>query len=498
MNTVLGIDLGTQSLKVVFYDYRARKVVASAAAPLKVLRDQHGRAEQESGWWLAALEKALQDVPADVRASVRAVGVSGQQHGFVAVDAHGKVLAPVKLWCDTATQAEADEITAACGGRDQCIGYSGNPMLTGYTAPKIRWLKKHRPDAYREMRHVLLPHDYLNYALTGRMSMEYGDASGTGLLGVRERTWSREMLRAVDADRDLSECLPPLLQADEVAGTTTEDCSRRYGLPAGIPVAPGGGDNMMAAIGTGNVTEGKLTMSLGTSGTLFAYSDTPVIDPKGNIAGFCSSTGGWLPLLCTMNCTYATELMKVPLDVTNDQFDATIDAIEAGSDGLIMLPFFSGERTPDLPRATASLLGLNAHNCSRGHMLRATVEGATFGIRFGLDEMRGLGIDASEIVLTGGGSRSGTWCQIVADVCQLPVTLLEQDEGASFGAALQALWILERQDDQSVGIEDIVSEHVRIQPDQSRMPGEANAARYRESYAAYLRTVTHLASLYEN
>ena len=498
MNTVLGIDLGTQSLKVVFYDYRARKLVASAAAPLKVLRDQHGRAEQQAEWWLAALGSALKQVPADVRASAKAVGVSGQQHGFVPVDSQGKVLAPVKLWCDTATQREADEITAACGGRDKCIEYSGNPVLTGYTAPKIRWLAKHLPDAYREMKHVLLPHDYLNYVLTGRMAMEYGDASGTGLLDVRTRTWSGEMLRAVDADRDLSECLPPLLQAHEVLGSTSGDFSGRYGLPAGIPVAPGGGDNMMAAIGTGNVTAGQLTMSLGTSGTLFAYSDKPVVDPEGNIAAFCSSTGGWLPLLCTMNCTYATELMKGTLGVTNDQFDAAIDAIEAGSDGLIMLPFFSGERTPDFPRATASLLGLNAHNCSRGHMLRATVEGATYGIRFGLDALRNLGIDAAEIVLTGGGSRSRTWCQIVADICELPVTLLEQDEGASFGAALHALWILERRDDQSAGIENITREHVGLQSDQSMMPEVANAARYRDSYAVYLRTVTHLAPLYEN
>jgi xylulokinase len=428
-----------------------------------------------------------------VRASTQAIGVSGQQHGFVAVDAEGEVLAPVKLWCDTATQQEADEIMEACGGREKCIEYSGNPMLTGYTAPKIRWLAKHKPDAYRKLAHILLPHDYLNYVLTGNMTMEYGDASGTGLLDVRGRRWSSEMLRAVDAGRDLSPCLPPLLKADATAGTTSDAFSRRFGLPAGIPVAPGGGDNMMAAIGTGNVTTGKLTMSLGTSGTLFAYSDTPVVDPAGNIAAFCSSTGGWLPLLCTMNCTYATELMKVPLDVTNERFDAVIGAVEAGSNGLIVLPFFSGERTPNLPRATASFLGLNAHNCTRGHLLRATVEGATYGIRFGLDALRRLGLEGSGIVLTGGGANSQTWCQIVADICDLPVSLLVQDEGASFGAALHALWILERQENPSIGIEDITAEHLSHRPELSRTPDTANAARYQEGYAAYLRAVGQLA-----
>lgn len=497
MKTVSGIDLGTQSLKVVFYDYEARELVASAAAPLEVMRDNHGRAEQEADWWLAALAAALDQVPADVRASVRAIAVSGQQHGFVPVDAGGRVLAPVKLWCDTATQQEADEITEAAGGRDKCIEYSGNPVLTGYTAPKIRWLAKHKPDAYRQLTHILLPHDYLNYVLTGRMAMEFGDASGTSLLDVRRRRWSRQMLQALDGERDLEPCLPPLLEPDEVLGTTTDAFSSRFGLPAGIPVAPGGGDNMMAAIGTGNVTRGKLTMSLGTSGTLFAFSDIPVVDPSGNIAAFCSSTGGWLPLLCTMNCTYATELMKIPLDVTNETFDETAGAVAAGSDGLIVLPFFSGERTPNLPRATASFLGLNAGNCSRGHLLRATVEGATFGIRFGLDALRDLGLAGAEICLTGGGSKSRVWSQIVADVCNLPVTLLAQDEGASFGAALHALWILQRREDRSITIDDLTRQHITLQPGLSRVPDSSNVARYQESYAAYLQAVTHLAPLFE-
>lgn len=497
MKSVLGIDLGTQGLKVVFYDYENRTLLASSSAPLDVLRDREGRAEQESNWWLDALRHALQNVPADVRASVQGIGVSGQQHGFVAVDADGTVLAPVKLWCDTSTQPEADEITERCGGRQKCIGLTGNPVLTGYTAPKILWLRKQHPDLYRKMAHILLPHDYLNYVMTGRMRMEYGDASGTGLLDVRRRQWSHEMLRAVDDSRDLGACLPPLLQADEILGSTTEEFSRRYGLPPGIPVAPGGGDNMMAAIGTGNVVPGRLTMSLGTSGTLFAYSDTPVIDSSGNIAAFCSSTGGWLPLLCTMNCTYATELMKKPLGITNDQFDDSIAAIPPGSDGLLALPFFSGERTPDLPHATASLLGLNEQNCSKGHILRATVEGATYGIRFGLDELKRLGLGADEIVLTGGGARSRTWTQIVADICQLPVILLLQDEGASYGAALYALWLLQRRKDRSIGIHDITREHLVHQADRCALPDGSSAASYVRGYDDYLRAVVRLTPEFE-
>jgi xylulokinase len=497
MNTVLGIDLGTQSLKVVFYDYEQRELAAAAAAPLDVLRDGSGRAEQEAVWWLDALRNALGQVPADVRASARAVGVSGQQHGFVPVSAAGDVLAPVKLWCDTATQEEVDEITAACGGRERCIELAGNPVLTGYTAPKIRWLRKHHPNRYREMAQIMLPHDYLNFVLTGVAAMEHGDASGTALLDVRSRRWSRALLQAVDPERDLADCLPPLVDAGSVIGTVTEAAAQRFGLPAGIPVAPGGGDNMMAAIGTGNVSAGKLTMSLGTSGTLFAYSDSPVVDDAGNIAAFCSSTGGWLPLLCTMNCTLATELMKQLLDVSTAEFDATISEVEPGSDGLILLPFFTGERTPNLPNATATLLGMTAQNCSRGHILRATAEGATYAIRFGLDELRRLGIEATEIILTGGGAKSAAWRQIVADVCGLPVTLPAQDEGASFGAALQALWVLQRRDEPALDIATITGAHVATRPELGVAPVPANARRYAHAYAGYRRALEQLTPLFE-
>lgn len=497
MKTVLGIDLGTQSLKVLFYDYPSRQVVAARAVALDVLRDETGRAEQRASWWLDALSEALQQVDPDVRASVEAVAVSGQQHGLVAIDADGEVLADVKLWCDTSTQQEADEITAACGGRDRCIQHAGNPVLTGYTAPKIRWLGKQHPELYRRMTHVLLPHDYLNFVLTGVRAMEYGDASGTGLLDVRTRQWSRELLRAVDPARDLLDCLPPLLESQEIVGVVNAEAARRFALPEGIPVATGGGDNMMAAIGTGNVTAGRLTMSLGTSGTLFAHSDRPVIDDDGNIAAFCGSTGGWLPLLCTLNCTSATGLMQHLLGVSNEQLDAAIGTVEAGSNGLLVLPFFSGERTPNLPRATASVQGLTAHNCGTGHLLRATVEGVTYGLRFGLDELRRLGCDGSEIVLTGGGANSAVWCQIVADVCGMPVTRLELDQGASFGAALQAVWALRRQDDSSITIEDIVAEHtgrsdLRLYPDEASVRrSEQGYAQYRQAAAAVAASFPH-------
>jgi xylulokinase len=498
MRTVLGIDLGTQSVKVVCYDFDAQRLAAVASAPLALDQDASGKAEQNPADWIEALRSALAQVPAAVRDSIQAISVSGQQHGLVALDADGVPLRPAKLWCDTTTQDEAEAIMAAVGGRAHCITISGNALVTGFTAPKILWLKRHEPATYAAMSDILLPHDYLNFVLTGVRTMEYGDASGTGLLDVRTRTWSRELLDALDSARSLDDCLPPFTDAGEFIGATTDDAATRFGLRAGIPVATGGGDNMMGAIGTDNVNPGQLTMSLGTSGTLYAHADVPVVDPKGNIAAFCGSTGGWLPLLCTMNCTFATELMRKPLGIAIDEIDTNLADVPAGADGLLVVPFFNGERTPNLPAAKGSILGLDATNTTRSHLLRATVEGATFALKFGIDELAGLGLAARGIVLTGGGANSRVWRQIVADVTGLPVTVLAQNEGAAFGAALQALWTLERQSRADLPISAITQRHVTRDTSADVLPQRFAVEAYAASYAAYRRAVDQVTPLYSH
>ena len=306
------------------------------------------------------------------------------------------------------------------------------------------------------------------------------------------------MLRALDPSRDLSSCLPPLVESNQFIGHTTTEFANSYGLPAGVPVATGGGDNMMGAIGTGNISPGKLTMSLGSSGTLYAYSDSPVVDPNGNIAAFCSSSGGWLPLLCTMNCTLSTDLLRELFDVSVEQFDSVIGDIEPGSAGLYTLPFFNGERTPNLPNAKGCLLGLTSHNCSKGHILRATVEGTTYALRFGLGELQKFGLQQSEIVLTGGGAKSRVWRQTVADIFELPVTMLAQEEGASFGAALQALWVLQLQVDPVIDIAEITSEHLTRDESLCAVPNSQNAEVYRQGFDEYQRAVEHISPLYNN
>jgi len=495
MQTVVGIDLGTQSLKVIFYDYPARKIIANESAPLDLYRRDDGTAEQQAHAWLKALHEALARVDARTRQSAVAVGVSGQQHGFVPLGRSGDVLAPVKLWCDTSTVSDCEEIMQAYGGAQKCLEEVGNLVLPGYTASKVRWLKRAQKNLYEQLDCVLLPHDYLNYYLTGERCMEAGDASGTGFLNIRERAWSSRMLAAIDPDRDLAHCLPPLRRGTHVIGAVTPEAARRTGLPAGIPVSTGGGDNMMAAIGTGNVRAGKLTMSLGTSGTVYAYSDQPVIDPKGEIAAFCSSNGGWLPLMCTMNCTVTTELMRRMLNADIETFESRIRQSPRGAEGVITLPFFNGERTPNLPRAKACIVGLDSHNTRPENLLRSAVEGATFSLRYGLDRLRDLGIEAAEILLTGGGAGSDTWRQVVADVCGAPVTVLKQDEGASFGAALQALSILGGGDQD---LPTLAGEHLVRNEPLCCEPNPAAVNFYTDSYGAYQDAVRAMMPLFGN
>jgi xylulokinase len=342
------------------------------------------------------------------------------------------------------------------------------------------------------MANILLPHDYLNYYLTGELCMEAGDASGTGFLDIRERTWSSRMLAAIDPDRDLSECLPPLRRQTEIVGTIRSEVALRCGLPEGIPVSTGGGDNMMAALGTGNVIPGKVTVSLGTSGTVYAYSDQPVIDPKGEIAAFCSSNGGWLPLMCTMNCTVTTELMRGLLGSDIRDFESKVSSSPRGSAGVITLPFFNGERTPNLPRAKACVIGLDSHNTRPENLLRSSLEGATYALRYGIDRLRDLGIQASEVLLTGGGAGSATWRQVVADVCAAPVTILNQDEGASFGAALQALSVLDGGQD----LPAMANEHLSRNESLCAAPQDSAVNFYNDAYQDYLESVRVITPLY--
>ncbi len=491
MSLYAGIDAGTQSLKVVVYDPATKQVVACTSEALALDSRDDGSREQEPSAWADAMRVCFGRIDAAVRRRIVALSVSGQQHGFVALDADGDVLAPAKLWCDTSTAAECGQIMDAVGGAGACISAAGNPILAGYTASKLPWTRKHRPEAYARLASILLPHDYLNYILTGRRFCEHGDASGTGWLDVRKREWSMPMLQATDPRRDLGECLPTLVAADALFAIDPAEAIA-LGVPETVRVAAGGGDNMMAAWGTGAVSAGRLVMSLGTSGTLFAYSDTPAVSDTGEWAAFCSSSGGWLPLICTMNCTVATETVARLAGFSTRDGDAHIAATMPGADGLTLLPFFNGERTPNLPHARASWHGMDVANTTPAHMYRAAMEGATFTLKYGFDAFVRAGMAFDGIVLTGGGANSAQWRQMVADVFGLPVQVPWQVEGAAFGAALQALWAVRRAAGEGVTPATICSEHVGMDPARAARPDTRNADAYA---AAYQRFLDHLDSV---
>ena len=441
MALFLGVDCGTQGTKALLVD-EAGVAVGRGYAKHALVERATGAREQEPAWWVEAMVAAVRQAVAASGArggEVKAMGVSGQQHGLVVLDAEQRVIRPAKLWNDTETAPQNVEMVRRLGGKAAWFERFGVVPLTGYTVSKLLWLKDQEPENFARVRHVLLPHEYLNWWLTGEMRSEAGDASGTGFFDNRSRTWRTEVLDAIDGGTgQLVGALPELLSADAVVGQLRAEAATKMGLPIGVLVAAGGGDNMMGAIGTGNVREGVVTLSLGTSSTVYSFSERPVEDATGNVAPFCSSTGGWLPLVCTMNATNVVTGTAAMLGKTVAAIDPALDATEAGAEGLVFLPFLNGERTPDLPEAKGSLVGVTAGNLSADHLIRAAVEGVSFGILNGLDLVL-AGKQATVIQVIGGGARSRGWRQLLADATGAEVRTPEEEESGCLGAAMQAM-----------------------------------------------------------
>ena len=486
MRTLLiGIDSGTQSTKALVVDATTGAVVGSGSQAHDLIPNlPPGAKEQHPESWRVATSKAIRQALRQAKASaseVRAIGVSGQQHGFVPLDKKGEVIRPAKLWCDTSTAAECDEITIKMGGLKKTIGALGNAVLPGFTAGKILWLKKHEPRNFARLATVLLPHDYLNFWLTGERVMEYGDASGTALLDVRRRKWSNSALNAVDPD--LADKLPLLIPSDQPAGLLQPATAKALGLNSGVLVSAGGGDNMMGAIGTGNTRAGFITASFGTSGTLYACAEEPVVDPQGEIAAFCDSTNRWLPLLCTMNVTVATEMVRRDFKWTHERYAAEVMKVAPGSEGLMLLPYLEGERTPNVPNGTGVYFGVTSRTFTAGHFARAAMEGVTLGMNYGLRRLAGLGVKPKQIRATGGGAKSAVWRQIMADVFNAEVVTLQVSEGAAYGAALQALWSWRLHVGEKIGIAEITDRFVKVNRSETARPKTASATAYRELQA---------------
>ncbi|QDV06358.1 Xylulose kinase [Planctomycetes bacterium Poly30] len=402
--------------------------------------------EQHPTIWIDAIQRAVRAALADAVAGgvagtaalvadrVRGIGVSGQQHGAVLLDAALEPVRAAKLWCDTSTAAEAREISAELG----------RTVPAGFTAPKLRYVARREPSVWEQVRHVALPHDYVNAWLSGDLFTEAGDASGTGYLreGVLRGSEDPYVGALDDIAAGLSEKVPRVLASNAVVATLRKSAADALGLREGIAISGGGGDNMMSAIGSGATRPGVVTCSLGTSGTVFAYSAEPLDDPTGAIAAFRSSSEGenrepgHLPLLCIMNCT---SVLNEVCDLTgkgHGELTLAAEAVPPGCDGMLFVPYLVGERVPDLPNARGRLVGIPG-SIQAAALYRAAMEGVSLSLGLGVDRMRELGLGVDEVRLVGGAAGNWLWRSVLADVFGCPVRLVVETETAAMGAALQ-------------------------------------------------------------
>ena len=365
------------------------------------------------------------------------VAVAAQQHGLVVLDGHGEVLRPAKLWNDTESAEDADRLVALLGATEWSEA-CGSVPVPAFTIAKLSWLRRCEPDTFARIGHLLLPHDWLTYRLTGRFITDRGDASGTGYWSPRGDRYRIDLLELIDSDKDWANALPTVLGPWDQAGSLTAEAAAALGLPVGTPVAAGTGDNMAGALGTG-LRPGEAAVSIGTSGTVFAQSERPVQDPTGAIAGFADASGRYLPLVCTLNATLVTAAIGRLLSVDHSGLDDLALAAPSGSDGLVLVPYLVGERTPNRPDATGTLRGIRS-DVSRELLARAAFEGVVCSLLDGLDALEAAGVPTriGRLVLLGGGARSSAYRQILATLAGRPVTVPHEHEIVTAGAAVQA------------------------------------------------------------
>lgn len=440
MAYLIGIDISTTATKTLIID-TAGNVIASAASEYPFDTPRPLWSEQDPQlWW----DGTVQSISAAIRqsqinpAEVIGVGLTGQMHGLVLLDEAGKVLRPAILWNDQRTAAECDEIRQIFG-RSALIQETGNDALTGFTAPKIVWVRNHEPEIYRQTRHILLPKDYVRYRLTDTFAMDKADGAGTILFDLRQRNWSNRMLDALQIPQAW---MPPTFEGPEITGRISEAAAKATGLRPGTPVMAGGGDQAAQAVGVGAVSEGIVALTLGTSGVIFASVDQPFIEPAGRLHAFCHSVPGRWHLMGVMLSAAGSLRWYRDTIAPGVEFEELVSraaAIPAGSEGLLFLPYLTGERTPHPdPLARAAFVGLTVRH-TQPHMTRAVLEGVAFGLRDSFELMKAAGLSKiQQVRVSGGGARSALWRQILADVLGAELVTVNTTEGAAFGAALLA------------------------------------------------------------
>jgi xylulokinase len=437
----MGIDIGTGGSRALLVDEQGR-VRAGFTAPHEDMRMERPLwAEQDPGnWWDAAVQ-AVRGVLAEARisgAEIKGIGLSGQMHGLVILDQDDRVIRPSLIWCDQRSQPQVDFINRAVG-KEKVLACTANPVLAGFTLPKLLWVRDREPRNFERARKMLLPKDYIRFRLTGEFATEVSDASGTSLFDVVNRRWSFEMMDALSLDRGL---LPRCYESSEVTGQITRAAAELTGLAAGTPVAGGGGDQASSAVGNGIVEPGIVSCTLGTSGVVFAHMEKVAYDPAGRVHTFCHAVKGkWHVMGVTQGAGLSLQWFRNQLapGASYDALTAEAATAPAGSQGLFWLPYLMGERTPHLDATVrGGWIGLTAKH-TRADLLRALLEGVSYSQKDCLDIIEQLGIAVTSVRASGGGARSPFWRQLLADVLNKRVVTLETQEGSAYGAALLAL-----------------------------------------------------------
>ena len=450
MRYLLGIDIGTSGAKALLVNADTAEIVASSVESYELSTPTPLWAEQSPGdWWqavIASVSNVLNASKIDA-AEIKGIGLSGQMHGSVFLDENGSVLRPAILWCDQRTQAECDWIMDTVG-RERTIELTSNPILTGFTAGKIIWTRNHEPEVYSRVKKVLLPKDYIRFRLTGEFATEVSDASGTGLFDVKRREWSWEMLDAINIP---SHWMPHSYESVEISGKISPEAASLTGLAEGTPVVGGGGDQAAGAVGNGVVEDGIVSSTVGTSGVVFAFTDKPVVDKKLRLHTFCHAVPGKWHLMGVMlsaggslrwyRDTFADTETVIAKALGVDPYDVICKEAAkapAGSEGLIFLPYLTGERTPHPnPHARGVFFGITLRS-DRPHFMRAVLEGVAYGLRDSFTILDEMNIPILQVRASGGGARSEIWRQIQADVTGKNHVTINVDEGPALGAALLA------------------------------------------------------------
>jgi xylulokinase len=437
----LGIDIGTGGSRALLVNDKG-KITAAVTAPHEDMKMEKPLwAEQRPENWWDAAQQAIRAVIKESKvkpASIKGVGLSGQMHGLVILDENNAVIRPSLIWCDQRSQNQVDWINQTVG-KDNVLAFTANPVLTGFTLPKLLWVRDNEPKNFARVRKMLLPKDYIRFKLTGEFASEVSDASGTALFDVVTRKWSSEMVERLKLDASI---LPTVYESSDVTGSISEEAAAATGLPVGIPVVGGGGDQAASAVGNGIVDPGVVSCTLGTSGVVFAHMQRPTYDPKGRVHTFCHAVkGAWHVMGVTQGAGLSLQWFRNQFapGIDYDALMAEVAASQAGAHGLFWLPYMMGERTPHLDAtARGGWVGVTAKH-TRADMIRALIEGVSYSQKDCLDLIEGMGVPVDSVRLSGGGAKSKVWRQIMADVLKKKVVTLETQEGSAYGAALLAM-----------------------------------------------------------